>query len=132
MDLNDWANAIAVTALVPLGLFIYYYGTEPRPDGRGRRYSRRWRSTSIGKVLMGQKIMWFLFLLFVVQSIFFNYAMEDYVRVVVYSALVIQFWVVFITLRMIQKNPPIRSDDGENGTPDENRERARGVSGGSE
>lgn len=107
-DLNDVANLIAVTALIPLGLFIYYYGTEPIEGRRFlRKPSNRWKSTLIGKVLMAQKILWFAFLLFVLTSIFMpGYPGQDLVRVLAYGGLVVQFWVVFFTLRHIQKLPP--------------------------
>lgn len=123
MIFNDWnliANLIAVTALVPVGLFIYYYGTRPRQDGRrGRVYSRRWKTTAIGKVLMGQKIVWFLFLLFVLQSIFLDYALQPFLRIFAYTALVTQFWVVLGTLRHIQKSPANFPDSLGLNIPDE-------------
>ena len=107
VELNDIANVIAITALIPVGMFIYYYGTTAAPGKWYRRkYSNLWRSTSIGKVLMYQKISWFLFLLFVLSSIFFDYPGREVVRVLAYSALVAQFWVVFHTLRKLQKSPP--------------------------
>lgn len=103
MDFNDLANWIAVTALVPIGLFIFYYGTAEVPGKWYRRLSNRWKSTTIGKVLMFQKIVWFFFLVFVLQAIFFDYPFQDLLRPIVYGLLVVQFWVVFAALRRIQK-----------------------------
>lgn len=108
MDLNDIANWIAISALLPIGLFIYYYGTKPVPGHTHlRRYSDRWRATAIGRVLMRQKVVWFVFLLFVLQSIYLDFVGQDILRIVMYSLLVIQFWAVFRTLRRVQMSPPL-------------------------
>lgn len=118
-DLNDIANLIAITALIPIGLFIFYYGSEPIPGSKLRRYSRRWKSTTIGRVLMTQKIMWFGFLTFVLFGIFTEpYAAEGVVRIIAYGGLVAQFWLVFFTLRHIQKMPPPSSHDNSVGVSD--------------
>lgn len=112
LNLNTIANVIAVSAVLPLGLFIYFYGTKPAPGKWYKRtYSNRWASTAIGKVLMIQKIVWFAFLLFVLHSTFFDYLAEPYVRMIAYSALVVQFWVVFFVLRGVQKSPPPPEDN---------------------
>jgi hypothetical protein len=118
-------NAVLLSALVPIGLFIFYYGSEPVPGSRWRRrYSKRWKSTSIGRVLMTQKIVWFLFLIFVaVQAFFPEYAGREIVRLILFIGLVSQFWLVFGTLRQIQRNPPIETDDGRSGTADEQHPR---------
>jgi len=118
-DLNEVANIIAVTALIPIGLFIFFYGTEPVVGKRFRKYSKRWKSTTIGKVLMAQKIMWFLFLSFVLVGIFTEpYDAEGIVRILAYGGLVAQFWVVFFTLRHIQKMPPPSSHPNSVGVSD--------------
>ena len=112
MDFNDVANYIAVTALLPIGLFIFYYGTAKVPGKWFRRYSDRWRTTTIGRVLMFQKVVWFFFLIFVLQAIFFDYPGQDILRPFIYSLLVLQFWIVFFALRRIQKRgAEVRTED---------------------
>lgn len=118
-DLNDLANVVAVTAILPLAAFIYYYGTVP-VEGRKhlRKYSNRWKSTSIGKTLMYQKISWLAFLIFVLIGVFAPaYLIEPYVRLIMYSSLVVLFWRVFFNLRLLQKTPPTDEpeDEGQEG-----------------
>lgn len=119
MDLNDVANIIAVTAVLPLAGFIYFYATVPAPGKWYRRkYTKRWKATEIGRTLMYQKIAWLVFLLFVLFGIFTeSYFLEDYIRMVMYSALVILFWRVLYTLRRLQKSIPTvpRTDESAEG-----------------
>lgn len=115
-DLNDVANVLAVTALLPIGLFVFYYGTKRVPGKKLRRFSTLWTTTPIGRVLMTQKISWFVFLCFVLVGIFSPpYAAEGPVRLLVYALLVSQFWLVFATLRRIQKTvqPPTNNTETE-------------------
>lgn len=122
-------TVIVLSAFIPLTLFVYYYGTEP---WRGHRFirqpSKKWKSTSIGKVLMTQKIMWVLMLAFIVTSLIFEYQpWESIVGVLAYVALVGMFWAVFAVLRHIQKSPPIPTDNGESGVADEKHPRTAGL-----
>lgn len=111
--LNIIANIMAVSALIPLGSFIYFYGTRPAPGKWYRRkYSNLWRTTEIGRILMYQKISWFSFLLFVLVGIFTEpYPGEATVRLIIYAALLTLFWRVFISLRKIQKNGPVAAEN---------------------
>lgn len=108
MGLNDIANLIAVTAVIPLSAFIFYYATELVPGRKYlRRYSSRWKTTQIGRILMYQKVSFLLFLLFVLVGIFTEpYPAESYIRLFVYGVLVVLFWRVFFVLRKVQKTPP--------------------------
>lgn len=117
------ANVIIISAIIPLCLFIYYYGSEPVPGTRRRRYSKRWKSTSMGKVLMSQKILWVAMVIFVVTSVLLEYFFEQFVRIFFYTALVSMFWIAFFVLRHVQGNAPISTDDGRSGVADEHHPR---------
>lgn len=106
MDYNYIANLIAITALLPVGLFIFFYGTKKVEGKRFRRPSTLWASTPIGRVLMSQKISWFIFLVFVLSSIYLDFPGQGILRICVYTLLVVQFWLVFRVLRHTQKTKP--------------------------
>jgi hypothetical protein len=109
--LHATANIIAATAIIPLALFVYFYGTEPVPGSKlfkrwhWRRYTRRWQITAPGRIIMYQKIAWITFLLFVITNLFVpDYGVvEQALRILIYSSLVALFWSVFAVLRKVQK-----------------------------
>lgn len=104
------SNYIALSAIIPISLFIYFYGTVPVPGKRFRRKwtTRRWASTSIGRTLMAQKIAWGGYLLFVAASLFFGeFLFREELRFLIYTALVTLFWVVFAILRKLQKSTDV-------------------------
>lgn len=115
MDLLPFlTNLVALSALLPLGLFVFYYATKRVPGKRVRRYSRLWRQTDIGKTLMYQKLAWIVFLLFVAVSLFWeDFPAREYVRGIIYVALVSLFWRVFYVLRRLQKDPGREQDNSK-------------------
>lgn len=98
------AILIGAFAIMPVALFIYYYGSQAIPGKKWkRRYSNAWKATSIGRTLMYQKIAWFFFLLFAILNLFFQaYAGKSEIRIVIYTALFILFWRMFYNLRILQ------------------------------
>lgn len=112
MDLIELATRVVVlSAAVPLIVFIYFYGTEPHGKRWWQRhYSNLWRSTPIGITLMYQKIaMLSLILLAAASMILGDYLGREFIRVIVYGAVVSLFWRVLFTLRRIQKPSEKRS-----------------------
>jgi len=109
------ANIVAATALIPLLLFVYYYGTRPIPGHKyRRRYSTMWRLTAIGRTLMYQKIAWVGFIVFILIQIFAGqYFGREELRLVIYGALVFFFWRLFYTLRITQKSGHTPDPDTE-------------------
>lgn len=103
--INTIATWFAILSLIPIGLFVFYYGTKPAPEKwYKRRYSNLWKSTKIGVVLMYQKIAWFVFYVFVTVNLLAppEYAGKDIFRVVIYGSLLALFWAVFRVLRQVQ------------------------------
>lgn len=106
------SNVIAYSAIVPIALFIFFYGTRPRPGHKWlRRPSGLWLSTPVGKTLMFQMIAWIFYLTFVTAKILYkDWDGRDILRLIIYSGLTLLFWAFFIALRHLQKQPKI----GEN------------------
>lgn len=109
------ANVIAYTSVIPIVLFIYFYGTRPRKGAKHwwqRKFSRLWLSTEVGVTLMLQMILWFLFLLFVTASlVFHDWYGKDILRVLIYGGLVFMFWQFFIALRRLQTQPTHKENE---------------------
>jgi hypothetical protein len=106
VDLIDLVvRAVVLSGALPLAAFIYFYSTEPHgPRWWQRHYSTLWRSTPIGVTLMYQKIAMLTLILLVAASMFLgDYPGRDFIRVIVYVAVVSLFWRVLFTLRRIQK-----------------------------
>lgn len=83
---------IALSAILPLGLFVYYYG----------RYSP-WRATNIGRIMMYKQISFIAVFVVIGLGLFFgDYPGRDILRFLVYTAVVIMFWVNFVTMRKVQ------------------------------
>ena len=101
------ANLLAYSAIIPIALFIYFYGTKPV---KGRKYLRRfsnlWQTTRIGQTLMYHMMAWLGYLVFIASSLIFRDWVwgRDEVRFIVYAALVILFWEFFFALRRLQKS----------------------------
>lgn len=86
--------ALLYTAWVPLTLFIYSYA----------RWSRWW-ATGVGRMMMSLAVgLWAIISLSLSRFIFRDdwYGL-DIVRLVIYLAMNIVFWSMFITLRNVQK-----------------------------
>ena len=113
--LEAMANVIAATSIIPLTLFVFFYGTKKVYGRPGRVYTDSWRSTDIGRVLMYQKIAWVVFIGFVVVNLFTeDYVLQEPLRVLIYTALVVLFWRVFFILRKLQKEvEPRRGNETE-------------------
>jgi len=123
MNFEEIANTVidllAYSAIIPIVLFIYFYGTRPVKYRQSkyrlvnflrknrRRYSNRWRQTQIGKTLMFQTAGWFAYLSFIAASLIWS----DWefgrlpIRAVIYIGIVILFWQLFRNLRHVQKQP---------------------------
>lgn len=84
---------IAVSALLPLSLFVYYYA----------RYSP-WRATPIGRTMMYKNLSFIAVFSVIALGLFLGdaYPGRDTLRFIVYTTVVIMFWVNFITLRRVQ------------------------------
>lgn len=84
---------IAVSALLPLSLFVYYYG----------RYSP-WRATNIGRTMMYKNLSFIAVFSVIALGLFLgdDYPGRDILRFIVYTAVVIMFWVNFVTMRKVQ------------------------------
>lgn len=108
------ASAIAVSAIIPLSLFVYYYGSKPVPGHKHRRrYSSIWRLTDIGRTMMYQKVAWIVFLIFIAVQIYVpRYPGKEEIRMAIYICLVFLFWRMFYTLRKTQKSSASQSDTG--------------------
>ncbi len=107
-NFNLVIDLIAYSAIIPIGLFVYFYGSKP---WRGHRLIRRpstlWRTTAVGRTLMYQSIAWFAYLIFVAASLWFgDWAGRDILRSVIYIVLVVLFWRLFFVLRQAQKKRP--------------------------
>jgi hypothetical protein len=107
MTLEDLIVWLLASALIPLGLFIFYYTTEPVPGRWWRKPSRIWASTPLGRVLLAQKINLFALISFILAVRWTGgFPGREWVAFGLYAALVGLFWTVFIVLRHIQRNPP--------------------------
>lgn len=90
--LDTLNNLIVVSALLPLSLFVYYYG----------RYSP-WRQTGTGRTMMYKNISFIAVFLVIITSTYFgDYEGRDIVRFVVYTSVVAMFWRNFVNLRNVQ------------------------------
>lgn len=106
MSLDDFILLILGSSLIPLGLFVFYYTTEP--TGRWcRRPSKLWASTPLGRVLLAQKVTMFLLIGFILLVRWTGgFPGREWVALSLYLVLLGLFWAVFVVLRRIQKNPP--------------------------
>lgn len=113
----DWVTTgLVVAAIYPVGGFIYFYMTKPRPGVRRwwrRTYSRRWQATSLGRTLLTQKWAWLAFLLFALANrIFDDWAGRALVAFVIYVSMVVLFWAVFLQLRETQRTTSEKEEEG--------------------
>lgn len=108
------ANILAYMAVIPISLFIYFYGTRAIKHRKFfRRPSRLWMSTRVGKALMLQMIAWLCYLIFIGASLLFPEWRigRDITRLVIYSSMAILFWEFFIALRKLQKQETLKGSD---------------------
>lgn len=115
MDPSLLIDIIAYSAIIPIGLFVYFYGTRP---WKGHRFLRRpstlWRTTAVGRTLMYKAMAWFVYLVFIAASIMWqDWPGRVYMRGAIYIAIVTLFWRLFFILRHVQKQP--RSDEQSQG-----------------
>lgn len=90
--LTTLTNLIVVSAVLPLALFVYFYG----------RYSP-WRLTNIGRTMMYKNLAFIAVILLVIASLFLgDYPGRDIIRFVVYTGVVVTFWMNFYNLRKVQ------------------------------
>jgi hypothetical protein len=87
-------ECILAAAALPLLLFIVYYN----------RYSPRWKGTFQGRALMAQDVAMLLVLTNSITSLAFDYPAERVIGSVLFTVLLILFWVMFIALRLAQSN----------------------------
>jgi hypothetical protein len=99
------ADLVAYSAIIPITLLIYFYGTRPTKGSVWRRrFSRLWTTTQVGKTLMLQMVAWFVYLVFVTASIVWHdWLGRDVLRLAIYAVLVGLFWAFFFALRRLQK-----------------------------
>lgn len=89
---------------LPLGLFAFYYVTEPVPGKRYRRYSKVWLSTPLGPAWLGQKLAMLALILSIVAFFLFGeYPYRRQITDFIYVCLIALFWAHFIVLRRVQK-----------------------------
>lgn len=112
--LNQVASIIAYSSIIPISLFIYFYGTRAIKGSRWKRKgSRVWLSTQIGRTLMFQMFAWLAYLIFIACSLLYpNWEFgRDTTRFVIYVSLAILFWEFFIALRKLQKQPVLKGNE---------------------
>lgn len=95
---------LLTAAEVPLLAFIFYYVTEPVPGTRWRRRFADVRAfTTTGKLILAQKVAWFLlFGLILAVRLFGDFPGREWVALALYTFLVGMFWAVFIDQRVVQ------------------------------
>jgi len=102
--MNLWTQLLAWFWLLPLGLFAFFYGTEPTDKWYRRRFSKLWRQTPAGRTLMYQKISMFALILYLSNSYTFgDFPGRDVIRFFLVGILVAVSWRLFFVLRKAQR-----------------------------
>lgn len=104
MEINDLIVAILLSWIVPLGLFVFYFATDPVRGSKWRRKLFDLRSlTSVSKFLLAQKFALILVVTFIgIVRFTGGFPGKEIVAVVLYVVLVVLAWGLFIDLRRVQ------------------------------
>jgi hypothetical protein len=104
VDINDLIVAILLSWVLPLGLFVYYFVTDPVRGAKRRRTAFDLRSLNpVSKLLLAQKLDIILVILFIACVRFFGRsAVTDWIALALYVSLVVLAWCLFAVLRRMQ------------------------------
>jgi hypothetical protein len=99
LDLGDWILLSSAPALV-LFVGFYYFGSP-------------WKKLLVGRSLMYFAMSLLAIIFIVILSLFLGtgYPGREWIRIIGYGLVSVTTWRLFITLRYIQKNPPVMPEE---------------------